>query len=163
MSGISTGGGTSGADAQLGTITNDNAGTGYVGEVVTSTVAVGSTVSLTTATSANITSISLTAGDWDIDSSVDFVLTSVSGTVYKIGPGLTSATLPTQAGGSGLGTDALAQQMLITTTTSGTNSLSTTTVRLSIAATTTVYLVAQGTFSAGTLTGYGTIRARRMR
>jgi hypothetical protein len=36
-------------------------------------------------------------------------------------------------------------------------------VRLSIAATTTVFLVAQCTFTVSTLSAYGTIRARRMR
>ena len=51
----------------VGTTTNDSATAGYVGEVITSSVPVGSAVSLTTAVSAvsgkTITSISLTAGD----------------------------------------------------------------------------------------------------
>jgi hypothetical protein len=36
-------------------------------------------------------------------------------------------------------------------------------VRLSLAATTTVYLVSRATFTVSTLKAYGTIRARRVR
>jgi len=54
----------------VGTTTNNNANAGSVGEVVSSSVAVGSAVSLTTAAGAftgkTITSISLTAGDWNV-------------------------------------------------------------------------------------------------
>ncbi|MDP2325295.1 MAG: hypothetical protein Q8N51_14890, partial [Gammaproteobacteria bacterium] len=49
-----------------GTNTNDAAAAGYIGELIGSTIASGSAVSLTTATNANVTSISLTAGDWDV-------------------------------------------------------------------------------------------------
>src|SRR5574337_1898836 len=50
----------------LGTTTNDDAAAGYIGEVISSNIAVGSAVSLSSGTIANITSISLTAGDWDV-------------------------------------------------------------------------------------------------
>ena len=49
-----------------GTTTNDSAAAGTVGEEIVSTVIVGSAVSLTTATAATVTSIALTAGDWDV-------------------------------------------------------------------------------------------------
>lgn len=147
----------------LGTATNDNAGAGSVGEFVTATVVAGSAVSLTTATSANVTSISLTAGDWDISSFVDYVLTGATATLLQSGASLTTAVLPTQAGGSGLGTDALATDPNVKTTLTGTEQQDGGPVRLSISATTTVFLVAQATFSVGTVTAYGTIRARRAR
>jgi hypothetical protein len=151
------------ARAVVGTTTNDNAATGNVGQVITATVASGSAVSLTTDTTANVTSISLTAGDWDVSGQVDYVLTGATSTLQQMGISLTSATLPSQAGGSGLGTDPLRSSLLQTTTITGTMNLPVGPVRVSLSATTTVYLVAQASFSAGTTTAYGTIRARRMR
>lgn len=141
--------------------TNDAAAAGDPGEFITATVASGSAVALTTATGANVTSISLTAGDWDVSGQIDFVLAGATSTLHQAALSLTSATLPTQAGGSGLGTDPLASVPLPTTALSGTLSVPLAPVQISIAATTTVYLVAQSAFSVGTETAYGTIRARR--
>lgn len=153
----------SGRLSLTGTATNDSAATGTIGEFVTSTVASGSAVSLTTATSANITSISLTAGDWDIRAAIDYALTAATTTLFQSAISLTSATLSTQAGGSGLGTDPLSITPLITTLLSSTYIQDIKTTRLSVSGTTTVYLVANSTFSAGTMVGYGTISARRVR
>ncbi len=147
-------------------------GVGYlpqvVDEFITATVAAGSPVSLdgTTPATSNITSISLTPGEWDISSQVEFILTGASSTNFKIGPSLTSATLPTQAGGtvgSGtLGTDALFSSLSALITTSGTMSAAGRTVRVVNTATVTLYLTAQATFSVGTVTAYGSISARRV-
>jgi len=78
----------------LGTITNDLAAAGNVGEVVSSFVVIGSPVSLTTNVAANITSISLTAGDWDVQGNVNFAGTSATITALTGGISVTSATLP---------------------------------------------------------------------
>jgi hypothetical protein len=147
----------------LGVTTNSNAVAGYVGEFVTATVAIGAAVGLTTATPANVASISLTAGDWDVSAVADFNLTGATATLIQSGPSLVSVTLPTQPGGSGLGTDALAQLQLALVTVSGVLDLDSNPVRLSIAATTTVYLVASATFSVGSISAFGTLRARRVR
>mgnify|MGYP001576872404 CR=1 FL=1 len=147
----------------VGTVTNDSAGAGQVGEFITTAVLVGSAVAPTNDTGANVGSISLTAGDWDVSSQVDFILTGATSTSHRSGISLTSATLPGQAGGSGLGTDALAILPMPTTGLSGTLTQSVAPVRVSIAATTTVYLVAQAAFSVGSESAYGTIRARRAR
>src|SRR5262245_50475602 len=60
----------SGANADItsltGTTTNDNAATGKIGEYLESEILIGSHVQLTNATAANITSLSLTAGDWNV-------------------------------------------------------------------------------------------------
>jgi predicted nucleic acid-binding protein len=53
------------------TQTNDSAAAGKVGEFITSNIVVGSAVALTTGTAANVTSVSLTAGDWDVCGEVD--------------------------------------------------------------------------------------------
>ena len=151
------------AAAVTGTATNNNALAGQVGEFVTATVPIGSAISLTTATSVNITSISLTAGDWDVTGLLNFNLTGATGTLFQSGPSLTTGVLPTQPGGAGLGTDALAILPIPVTGLTGDLTQIAGKVRVSIAATTTVFLVAQATFTVGTCTGFGTLRARRIR
>lgn len=138
-----------------GTTTNDDAGGGFMGEYVSSTIASGSAVSVTTATTTNVTSISMTAGDWDVSAVGKFNLTAASASLFSVGVSTTSATLP--------GDDAYVQKPLITSVLTSTYADTTPVVRLSLASTTTVYLVVRSTFSVGTETAYGTIRARRVR
>lgn len=139
-----------------GTTTNDSAAAGDIGEQIISTVASGSAVSLTTNTPANVTSISLTAGDWDVSGNIGY--TAGGSTVVSIligGINTTSATLPTAPnGGYYLWTGGL---------TGGAPWSPIVPTRLSLSSTTTVYLVTQGTFTTSTLTAYGVLRARRMR
>jgi hypothetical protein len=141
--------------AVKGTTTNDNAAAGYLGEYVESVIASGSAVSLSNATAANIASISLTAGDWDVTGVLDFVLTGATSTDYKAGVSATSATFG--------GQDSFVNFPFLTTLLSDTLGLMLPAVRFSLTTTTTAFLVAQATFSAGTTAGYGTIRARRVR
>lgn len=152
-----------GGTALSGSTTNDSATAGNIGEVITATVASASAVSLSTGTGKNVTSISLTAGDWDVSGQVDFVLAGVTATLFQSGISLATNTLPSQAGGSGLGTDPLVGVPLLTTVLSATYAQGISPVRISLSATTTVYLVAQAAFSVGTTTAYGTIFARRAR
>ena len=147
-----------------GTTTNDNAVTGRPGEFITSSVPVGSAVALTTATAANVTSISLTAGDWDVSGLVDHnIAATTSVTQLNASISLTSATLAPQIGGSGLGTDATCTLSYSAMAPAAGIGQAIPPVRLSLAATTTVYLVAQDNFTLSTISAYGTIRARRMR
>ncbi len=146
-----------------GTTTNDAAAVGKVGEFVTSTIAAASPVSITSATGVNITSISLTAGDWDVSGAIDFVLTGVTATLFNSAISLTTNTLSGQAGGSGLGTDPLVTVPLLTTALSATYGQSIAPVRLNLASTTTVLRLNSSMTYTATLSAYGTIRARRMR
>lgn len=147
-----------------GTTTNNNAALGTLGEIVTATVAAGAAVALTTATSANVTSISVTAGDWDIFGQIDFALgATTSITQLNAAISLTTGTLSTQPGGSGLGTDPATLQNLAATVPAANVFQACGPVRLSVAATTTVYLVANATFTVSTCAAFGTIRARRVR
>lgn len=136
----------------VGTTTNNNANAGSVGEYVTQS---GSGTSLTSNTAANVTSISLTAGDWDVSGSVQFLPaggTTVS--AVESGISITSATF----GGVG------SFNSLLATLTTGSPQLQSTPVfRLSLASTTTVYLVARSTFGVSTMTANSLIRARRVR
>lgn len=140
----------------VGTQVADNAAAGFVGEVVSSVVAAASAVSLTTATARNVTSISLTAGDWDVSGNV-FVL----GNTFNLSfagcwASLTSATLP----------DASLYNVS-NFSSSGTLfssfGLNTPFLRVNVSTTTTVYLSVIGTFAAGTATACGGIYARRVR
>lgn len=146
-----------------GTITNDAAKVGSIGEILTTTVAVGSAVAQTTAVTANVMSLSLTAGDWDVSGQVNFNCTGATTSLTTVGISATSATLPTQPGGAGIGTDPLFINPKVLTTFTGVNGERIAVTRVTLAATTTIYLVANIVFSAGTVTSFGTIRARRMR
>ncbi len=137
----------------VGTSTNDNAAAGSVGEFVSSTVTLGSPVALTTATAANITSISLTAGDWDVSGNTNVLYTGAN-TVSIGWISTTSATLPDAD-----------KRYQISITNAGTvvEAVGIATSRLSLAGTTTVYLSVSATFSTGGASGYGNIYARRRR
>lgn len=149
----------------VGTTTNSDATAGNVGEFKTTTVAAAGAIAAALSTvSKNVTSVSLTAGDWMVTGTCDIVMTGLTMSINQCGLGTTTDTLATQAGGSGIGTDPLS---IITatngTTLTGTTSSSAPVTRVSLSATTTIYLVANLTYSAGSATQYGTIKAWRMR
>ena len=136
-------------------------GTGQQQSLFTSSIPVGSAVSLTNNTAANITSIALPAGNFDVSGQVEFALGAATATTVFAGPSVVSATLPTQGGGAGIGTDALVTIPLNVTITSYTVTLGCIEISLSITAPTTVYLVALAQFTVGTVSVYGTLRARQ--
>ena len=142
-----------------GTTTNNNANAGAVGEVIASNIAPGAVTGVTSVTQINITSISLTAGDWDVyaTGATNPGLTTVTsvGNVFS-GISTTSATLPSTAAG-------LAMVPIGTGVPSGTPVCATACMRLSIAATTTVYLVLLVGFTTSTMGMYGNLWARRAR
>lgn len=142
----------------IGTTTNNNAAAGSVGEIVESTVLVGSAVALTSTVTANITSISLTAGDWDVWGSTWYTLNAFTTLQVIIGGiNTTSATLPTAPGAGAM------EQAAGTFTLGATQGRNIGLRRLSLSATTTVYLVVQATFITSTVSAYGYIGARRVR
>lgn len=142
----------------VGTTTNDNAAAGSVGEFVSSEVLIGSAVNLTTATAADITSISLTAGDWDVRGNVVFnpagTTTSNSHIAWI---STTSATLPTLPNKGAL------TESLVAYSAGNAPALETGTIRISVAGTTTVFLSARMVFLVSTANAYGFISARRIR
>jgi len=132
-----------------GTGTNNAADAGYVGEIISSTILFASAISLTTATVANVTSISLTAGDWDVYGNVYFN-PSVSTSSNSAWISSTSATQPDNALISSINTGA-----------SGDIGINTPFITFQLSGTTTIYLSAIATFGAGTCTACGGIWARR--
>ncbi|WP_124480189.1 hypothetical protein [Burkholderia stagnalis] len=137
----------------VGTTTNDNAQAGSIGEYVAATF---TSFSLTNNTNQNLTSISLTAGDWDVTGHALFQTgTGATMTAEVLGVSLTSSTLPA-IGNYWQGSTSI-------TGTGGAQSGIAPVQRLSLASTTTVYLVVLALFSGGTSTATGFIRARRVR
>lgn len=141
-----------------GTNTNNNAAAGDVGEYIESTIGLGSAVSLTTGVVANITSISLTAGDWDV-SGVIIMDSGATTNVTRVMCGInsTSATVDVTKGyyshihsGYVPGSGQFRGMPLNTS-------------RFSLSATTTIYLLALSNFTVSTCSAYGTISARRVR
>jgi hypothetical protein len=141
----------------VGTTLGDNAVAGSVGEYVSSTVGTGVSIP-TSGTPINITSISLTAGDWDVVGAVTFQSSSTAVVTYgRGGISTTSASLvfPYVGGYSnGSGSALIGAADL---------PVAVPQVRVSVSTTTTVYLCATQAFASGTTAAYGFIGARRRR
>lgn len=137
----------------VGTTTNNNANAGSVGEFISSVVPSGSAVAMTNNVSANITTISLTAGDWDVWGTTNFTL-SATGTSMGGWINTVSATQPTSPNGA---------SVTMTFSFSGVLGASVGRTRISIASTTTVYLSGAVAFASGTCGGFGFLGARRVR
>jgi hypothetical protein len=139
----------------VGTTTNDNTAAGKVGEFVQSDIPSASEITLTNNTAANITSISLTAGDWDVWGNFLFDIGATTVPSYFIGcTNDVSATLATVNGG-GYAVTAI--------TTTANYPMIAVHRRYSLSTTTTIYLVVQCGFTISTLKAYGAIQARRRR
>ena len=126
---------------------------GQVGELLSSLIPTGSKISLTTATPANVTSLTLTPGDWDVWGNINLVAASATVTALTGGINTTSATVPTD------GTEIFSGQQATTTSFNGMMSAPQKPVRIIV--NTPIYLVASATFSAGTIQAYGAFYARR--
>lgn len=141
-----------------GTNTNNNASAGNIGEYVEGTVLVGSAVNLTSGNSANLTSITLTAGDWDVRA-VGRLSTANTTTVSEcqISASTTSATQDQTNG-------RLAQAVYPNQTFYAQNpTIALPPTRFSLSTTTTIYFVVRATFVTSTASMYGVLSARRVR
>lgn len=138
----------------VGTTTNNNAATGYVGEFVSANVPGASAVSCTNGVSRDITSIALTAGDWDVTGNVRFTPSGVTSLTYTCWTSATSATQPDVSLMSAVAIVGNAVAGLVTPL-----------LRVSIASTTTIYLSCNAAFAGGgsSVTACGSIFARRIR
>ena len=140
----------------IGTTTNDNANAGNVGQSITSVIAAASGVSLTNNIAANVTSISLTAGDWDVTGNIGFPgngATSIGQT--RVWSSITSATSPDLSLYNG--------ESVTVTSPAASIGHSIPSIRYSLSGTTTVYLSCLVEFSGGTQVACGGIYARRAR
>lgn len=143
----------------MGEIDGVAATAGNIGQTIQSTVPSGSAISLTTATPANVTSIALTAGDWDVEGQVTMIATGASmaaGSLQEAGINSTSITLPVD------GSESYEPVQNAITTTSFKQTFNIARKIINISAGATEFLVAVATFTAGTVTAYGNITARRV-
>lgn len=146
----------------VGTTTNNNADAGKVGELIESVILVGSAVALTTATTANVTSISLTAGDWDVWGVVNYAL--AASTVMAGCTGCISNTSATNLTVPGFGSYFQYNLRAGNELVGATNlTLPYGSSRISLSATTTIYLTARANFTTSTMTAFGGLYARRRR
>jgi hypothetical protein len=142
------------------TATNDDAAAGKIGEYLSQDVLVGSAVSMTSGSAITIASISLTAGDWTVHGGIVFVpaaSTVVSRLISAISPTTNAFGYSNPAGG---GMNSFAASFVTGTPN---HVLSSGTRRVSLASTTTIYLVGFASFTTSTMTAYGFIGARRER
>lgn len=150
---------TIGSDVITGVTTVSSASAGTLGEQISS--ANNTPVALTSATAANVTSILLTAGDWEVSGTVLFtpaVTTTVS--VISASSSTTSATLPsTTLDANGHPTVLIAGSLATGTI----QRLGISPYRVNVSTNTTVYLLGYSIFATSTMTATGVIRARRVR
>lgn len=153
--------GTKTFDGQLigkGTTTNDNAASGYIGEYISSVVSAANFSS--TGTYGDLTSISLTAGDWDVSVNFAFQRNTASWSDFEIG-------ISTTAGNSGTGLVAADNRADFINSAGITNinfvSAVIPSYRMSLSATTTVYLKYVATYTVAAPSGLGRLSARRVR
>lgn len=122
-------------------------------DLLSSKVVLGSAVSLTTDTAANVTSLSLGSGDWMVSGNVNFINgggTTLSGSITSIGT--TSATLATDGTESYRGPGV-----------ANWNYEGVTVTPVKITGPATVYLVTKVTFSISSCSAFGSINAEQVR
>jgi len=141
-------------DNLKGTSTNDDSGIGMMGEHKLSSVTLGNSVSSTGSGKwFDVTSLSLTAGDWDVSGFVTLILNGSVVTLYIMG-------IDTASGDNFTGNEYF---FCFLPTISYDSSGAVLTTRFSLASTTMIYLKADAQYSGGTPKAYGRISARRVR
>lgn len=153
------------ASSQIaGTGTNDSAASGNLGEFISSSVVIGSAVALTTNVPVNITSISLTAGDWEVQGDIYFTGAATTTVIYQAScVSQTTGTFDLTVGNFNIAPGYGSVPFGATTGNTSGIGILTPVIRKSLASTTTMFLVAQSGFGVSTQSAFGVIRARRAR
>jgi hypothetical protein len=147
----------------VGTTTNNSAVAGAVGEVISANVASASQITLSgTGVVTNIASISLTAGDWDVQGEVWIAVGTGGATAVRAGLSTTSATLPADSSISQSAWNINSNPTLLASSGSGYRA-PLRPCRALLSATTPYYLVTSVDYPSGTITVFGSIWARRAR
>jgi hypothetical protein len=139
----------------IGTTVADNTTAGDVGEFISSVIASGSAVALTNNVAGNLTSISLTAGDWDVWGNITTVTIGTAAVTFACWLSTTSATVPDVS---------LISNTTLTTGTLAVNvGIPAPSRRFNVSTSTIVYISAITNASSGNATICGGIYARRRR
>lgn len=133
-----------------GKVDGSDAAAGKIGEHITST---GAATALTNTVTANLASITLTPGDWDVTGAALYNPNGSTLTTMYTGISTSSANMP-----------AFPNRTIFRTSSQYEVDCPSTTVRINVTVNTTIYLVTNCEFSGGTgVSGTGYIRARRIR
>ena len=141
------------APAPVASAAADNAAAGKVGEFITSNIASASSVSMPNNTTTDITSISLTAGDWDVYANVYFAITVSQAQELQWWINTTSATAPDNS---------FISSLYDNTAVFNSNGGMAPYRRINVSTTTTIYLTGF-VLTGGTVTACGNLSARRVR
>lgn len=133
----------------IGTTNNSSASAGVVGEIISSSIVSGSPVVFTSGQANTLTSVNLTAGDWDIVGNID--VSGTTTTFLAVGFSTTSS-LP----------DPSLYNQVTGLATSSAMGLSAPSKPLSLSTATTINIIGFVT-GTGTLNASGNIYARRVR
>lgn len=153
--------GTFPSDQVAGTLSTSSAGVGIIGQIIDQQVAVGTIISLTSAIANNFTSMSITAGDWEVAASAYF-LCNTSTTVNWL-----QSSISTVSGAVVQAPPLAFNQQVYGGTTpfpSGTNVATTKMgpIEVHVSTPTTYYLVSSASFGTSWCAGYGAeLRAQR--
>lgn len=118
-------------------------------------------LAMTTGTAASVTSLSLTAGDWDVQGQVG-VITVAATNVNSVAGYIDTSVSALSNDKVGIVRENYFAQA-INTPSNGTPILNTGVTRIRLASTTTVHLVGHAAFATSTLSMFGAIHARRVR
>jgi len=143
----------------VGVSNASSATAGHVGEYLSNTLALGSAVNLTSGSPTTITTLALTAGDWDVGGGVFFTPAATT-SITRYGGSLetTTNTFSTNPARSWIIT-----QAAFVPTAGNFIGFPCPTVRVNVSGATTYYLTCVAVFTVSTLGGYGYIWARRVR
>lgn len=138
-----------GAKANAGVTNASVAAAGVVGQVITAT---GTATTMTTGTQADILTMILTAGDWDLDAAI------------RIAPtGTTITQVVASTATTALATTVFPNRLIFGFNSQASIEVPFPTKTVNISATTTIYLSLSVAFSGGSATGQGYMSARRVR
>jgi hypothetical protein len=122
-------------------------------------VSSGSGVTLTSGVDTNVLQQLVQPGTYLVWGQVNYAMTAATMTQFETGLSLDSAKMSTQAGGGGLGTDPVITTPLMFSLLTDTMSQQCGPTVLTLTAAATLYLVAEATFSMGTVSASGTLSA----
>lgn len=143
---------------RLGVTTNSNACAGCIAENIEATLPFGSAITPATGVSANVISQSLPAGDYDVTGWVDFI----SGATTTIGGMQASISLTTATHDLGIFNWNNKKYASGTVLGNVDNIVIVGPRRISLASTTTIFLVASSDYGTSTMTVFGGLKIRRV-
>lgn len=150
-----------GAGQIPGTVTNDSAAAGNVGELLTQSRLSGSATSVTSGSQLNITAsaLALTPGSWEVSGVIYYVPAGTTVVSWlQCGISATTAVVDTTPGSWSINAWTATGQNLQQTT-----SIPCGPVRVAVSANTNYFLVGNSSFATSTMTAYGFIKGVRVR